>query len=78
MERGVLIAPLHPSREGEPMAPIQKTIKGPEAPRMPETAPAHIPPGKLPMSGAGLSQGGGGTTASPPISDGSTKKVQKG
>ena len=60
------------------MAPIQKTIKSPEAPRMPETVPAHIPPGKLPLSGAGLSSGGGGTTASPEPTDGSTKKVQSG
>ena len=60
------------------MAPIQKTIKSPQAPRMPETVPVHIPPGKLPQSGAGLSAGGGGITPSPEPVDGSTKKVQKG
>ena len=57
------------------MAPIQKTIKSPEAPRMPETVPVHIPPGKLPQSGAGLSAGGGGKTPSPEPVDGSTKKL---
>jgi hypothetical protein len=56
------------------MAPIQKTIKSPEAPRMPETAPAHIPPGRLPQSGQSGS-GGGGTTSSPEPVDASTKKL---
>jgi hypothetical protein len=59
------------------MAPIQKTIKSPEAPRMPETQPVHIPPGRLPMSG-GSNSTGAGTTPSPEPVDGSTKKVQSG
>ena len=59
------------------MAPIQKTQKGPEAPRMPETAPAHIPPGRLPQSG-GSNSTGAGTTSTPSPTDGSVKKVQKG
>jgi hypothetical protein len=57
------------------MAPIQKTIKSPEAPRMPETAPVHIPPAKLPIPGPGMSQGGGGMTSTPSPVDGSIKKV---
>ena len=60
------------------MAPIQKTIKSPEAPRMPETVPVHVPPAKLPIPGPGMSSGGGGITPSPEPVDGSTKKVQKG
>jgi hypothetical protein len=57
------------------MAPIQKTIKSPEAPRMPETVPVHIPPAKLPIPGSGMSQGGGGMTSTPSPVDGSIKKV---
>jgi len=56
------------------MAPIKKTINSPQAPRMPETVPPHIPPGRLPQSGQSGS-GGGGITPSPEPVDGSTKKV---